>query len=76
MKQSFIDYTTEAGYWTEQLIFYRNSITHNLFLCISIGTEQVYSFHVTKVNVMPQEKDEKQFADIFLLTVTIQSLVT
>lgn len=50
--------------------------THNLFFCVSIGTEQVYSLHMTKVNVVPQEKDEKQLADIFFLTVTIQSLVT
>ena len=50
--------------------------THNLLLCVFVGAEQVNSFHVAKVNVMSQEEDKEQLADILLLTVAIQSLVS
>lgn len=52
------------------------AFTHNLLLCVLIGAEQIDSLHVAKVDVMAQQKDEQQFADILLLAVAIQRLVT
>ena len=49
--------------------------TYNLFLCVLVGAEQVNSFHVSEVDVMAQQEDEEELADILLLTVAIQSLV-
>lgn len=50
--------------------------TYNLFLCILVGTEEVDSLHVSKVDIMSQKKDKEKLAHILLFTVTIQSLVT
>ena len=49
--------------------------TYNLFLCVLVGTEKVDSFHVSKVDVMAEQEDEEQLADILLLAVAIQGLV-
>lgn len=45
--------------------------THYLLFCVLVGAEQVDSLHVSKVDVMAQEEDEEQLADVFFLTVTI-----
>lgn len=45
--------------------------TYNLFLCVLVGAEEVDSLHVTKINIMAQEKDEQQLADVLLFTVAI-----
>lgn len=50
--------------------------THDLLLRVSVGAEQVHGLHVPKVNVMTQEKDEEQLADVFFFTIAIKSLVT
>lgn len=51
-------------------------LTHNLFFCIFVGAEQVDCLHVPKVDVMAQQEDEKQLADILLLAVTIQGFIS
>lgn len=50
--------------------------THNLLLRVSVGAQQVHGLHVPKVNVVAQEEDEEQLADVLLFTVAIKSLVT
>jgi len=50
-------------------------MTYNLFFCVFVWAEQVDGFHVAEVNVVAEQKDKQQFADIFLLLVSIQSLV-
>lgn len=52
------------------------SDTHDLLLRVSVGAQQVHGLHVPKVNVVTQEKDEEQLADIFFFTIAIKSLVT
>ena len=49
--------------------------TYDLFLCVLVGAEQVDSLHVSKVDVMSQQEDEEQLADILLLTIAIQCLI-
>lgn len=50
--------------------------THNLFLRVLIGREQIDGFHVAEIDVVAQQEYKQQFAHIFLLLVSIQSLVT
>lgn len=50
--------------------------TYNLFLCVLVGTEEVDSLHVSKVDIVAQKKDKEKLAHIFLFAVAIQSLVT
>lgn len=50
--------------------------THDLLLRVSVGAQQVHGLHVPKVNVVAQEEDEEQLADVLLFTVAIKSLVT
>lgn len=45
--------------------------TYNLFLCVLVGAEEVDGLHVSEVDIMAQEKDEKQLADILFFTVAI-----
>ena len=52
------------------------SETYNLFLCVFVGAEQINGLHVTEVNVVAQQENEQQFADIFLLLVAVQRFVT
>lgn len=51
------------------------SNTHDLLLRVSVGAQQVHGLHVPKVNVMAQQKDEEQLADVFFFTIAIESLV-
>ena len=47
-----------------------------MFLSVLVGCEQVYCFHMTKINIMAQQENEEQLAHIFLLLISIQGLVT
>lgn len=49
--------------------------TYDLFLGVLVGAEQVDGLHVPKVDVMAEEEDEEQLADILLLAVAVQRLV-
>ena len=49
--------------------------TYNLFLCVLVGAQQVDCLHVSKVDVMAEQEDEEQLADVLLLAVAIQGLV-
>ena len=41
--------------------------THNLFFGVLVGREQVDRLHVAEVDVMSEEEDEEEFADVLLL---------
>ena len=45
--------------------------TYNLFLCVLVGAEEVDGLHVSKVDIMAQQKDEEQLAHVLLFTVAI-----
>ena len=49
--------------------------TYNLFLGVLVGGEQVDGLHLAEVDVVAEQEDEEQFANIFLLLVTVQCLV-
>lgn len=49
--------------------------THNLFLRVFVGGEQVDGLHMAKVNVMSEQEDEEQLAHVLLLLVAVQRLV-
>ena len=51
-------------------------ITYDLFLGVLVGAEQIDGLHVPEVDVVAEQKDEQQLADILLLLVAIQRLVT
>ena len=51
-------------------------ITYNLFLSVLVGGEHVDRLHLTEVNVVAEQEDEKKLANIFLLLVTVQRLVS
>ena len=51
-------------------------VTYNLFLSVLVGGEQVDRLHLTEVNVVAEQEDEEKLANIFLLLVTIQRLVS
>jgi hypothetical protein len=46
-----------------------------LFLGVLVGGEQVDCLHVTEVDVMAEQEDEEQLADVLLLLVPVQRLV-
>ena len=48
---------------------------HNLLLRVLVGAEQVDCLHVAEVDVVAQQEDEQQLADILLLAVAVQGLV-
>lgn len=50
-------------------------LTHNLFLRVFVGGEQIDRLHVAKVDVMAEQEDEEQLAHVFLLLVAVQCLV-
>lgn len=54
-----------------KLVFAHLAATYNLFLSVFVRTEQVDSLHMAKVDVMTQQKDEYQLANVFLLLVAI-----
>lgn len=54
-------------------MYHRQS--YNLFLRVLVGAQQVDGLHVSKVDVMAQQEDEEQLADVLLLAVAVQSLV-
>ena len=45
--------------------------THYLFLCVFVGAEEVDGLHVSEVDVMAQEEDEEQLADILFFAVAV-----
>lgn len=49
--------------------------TYNLLFRVLIGRQQIDCLHVAEVDVMTQQKNEQQFAHVFLLLITIQCLV-
>lgn len=49
--------------------------THNLFLRVFVGGQQIDGLHVAKVNVMSEQEDEQQLAHVLLLLVAIQRFV-
>ena len=50
--------------------------THDLFFGIFVGGEEIDGFHVAEIDVVAEEEDEEKFADIFLLLVAVQRLVS
>lgn len=51
-------------------------MTYYLLLCVFVRTQEIHSLHVAKINIMPQEEDEKQLADVLFLTVAIKGFIT
>ena len=49
--------------------------TYNLFLCVLVGGQQVDCLDLTEVNIVTQQEDEQELADIFLLLVAIQCFI-
>ena len=49
--------------------------TYNLFLCVLVGGQQVDCLDLTEVNIVTQQEDEQELADIFLLLVSIQCFI-
>ena len=45
--------------------------TYDLFLCVLVGREKIYGFHMTKVNIVSQEENKQQLANVFFLLVAI-----
>lgn len=50
--------------------------THNLLLGVLVRRQQVDRFHVSEVDVMAEQEDEEQLADVLLLLVSVQCLVS
>lgn len=50
--------------------------SYDLFLRVFVGAQQVDGLHVSEVDVVAQQEDEEQLADVLLLAVAVQSLVT
>ncbi len=48
---------------------------YDLFFCVFVRDEQVDGFLVAKINVVTKQKDEEQFANIFLLLIAVERLV-
>ena len=49
--------------------------TYNLFLCVLVRGQQVDCLDLTEVNIVTQQEDEQELADIFLLLVSIQCFI-
>lgn len=47
-----------------------------MLLRVLVGRQKVDGLHVPKVNVMAEEKDKEQLADVFLLLIAIKGLVS
>ena len=57
------------------LTFVPSFVTYNLLLSVLVGGEQVDGLHLAKVDVMAEQEDEEQLADVLLLLVAVQRLV-
>ena len=53
----------------------QNPRTYNLFFRIFVRRQQVDRFHVPEINVMTQQEYEEQFANVFLLLISIEGLI-
>ena len=51
-------------------------VTYNLFLGVLIGGQQVDSLDLTEVNIVTKQEDEQELANIFLLLVPVQCLIS
>lgn len=49
--------------------------TYDLLLRVLVGAQQVDRLHVAEVDVVSEQEDEEQLADVLLLAVAIESLV-
>lgn len=49
--------------------------SYDLFLGVLVGAEQVDGLHVSEVDVVAQQENEEQLADVLLLAVAVQRLV-
>ena len=50
--------------------------TYNLFLCVLVGGQQVDCLDLAEVNIVTKQEDEQELANIFLLLVTVQCLIS
>ena len=46
-----------------------------MFLRIFVGGQEIDGFHVTEVDVVAEEEDEKEFADVLFLLIPVEGLV-
>ena len=50
--------------------------THDLFLGVLVRRKQVHGLDVAEVDVVAEQEDEEQLANVLLLLVAVQRLVT
>lgn len=67
------DEANEVGVGVDK---HRDEEVSDLLLRVLVTGEEVHGFHVSKVDVMTQEEDEKKLADILFLLVPIKRLVS
>ena len=54
---------------------HRNEQVPNLLFRVLVRAQQIHRFNMAKVDVMSEEEDEEQLADVLLLVIPVQCLV-